>query len=1396
MRALSTLLGAVLGKRGATSLVLVVSLLLGVSAVAGAAVLRDRAGAENGAAAAALAASCGTDEFEGTTYDDARWDVLRPANGGPTVAGGKLSLELRNGDLINGTATAENVLLQDAPTGGWRATTEFNIGQINAQGEQAGIVLWKSEGPPNENMAFGKIMFIQTQDANTRVMESIWTDGGGLAVPINDSRTPVPSLPADADVQLRLTSDGTFLTPEFSIDDGATWTQAGKTVRYDGALRVGLVAVQGASGNGGLVPFERFALDCGPAVSVAASTASGTAPLAVDLTGTVGAGGENLAWDFGDGETATGGTTQTHTFDEPGVYRVTLAATANGVVTRGSTVVTVAPADPPCPAFDDEFGGNELDARWTLQRPRLTGVRVDGGMVKLRGYGGDMHGTNASARNLLLRNAPAEGPWTATTKIDVSAAAQNDQAGFVLWRGEGTGANNFAKIVFNHRGAGGYWVERQNNVNSVTQPGGGNPGQQATVPAAVWLRVSSDGAANPNLTAEYSTDGTTWTVVKPAGGADTIQIGGSGPLRLGLGRWGDGWSREIGFDFLRVESELCDEEPPPPCPAPAAPEAGFTRIWDGQTQDGWTQTTSGSFDIVNDGAEGCRLLSQGGLGLLWYNEQQYDEFALRLQWKTQDDTDNSGVFVRFPDPGTNPNPPISQGHEVQIREGVAGDGENQKTGSIYNFDREDARNARPAGEWNDYEIRYEDDTYTITLNGTVVNTWENNSNQAQNPGYIGLQNHGVNDAVSFRNIRIQSLTDVEPTDNLFTTIGITRSETRDNSQIFGNPTPYSLPAEEMPPSRTVGPADDDALDEIPLRMPDTSGTQPNLAAFRGQTLELRTEDQKQFSKIHFFGTTTDGGPAGGDFVLRFSDGTTQSIQVRFRDWCDPEDTAAHHVAIGPMTKRYRPNGGEDGAACAIYHVPADVTAGKTLQSVTLPPNTTPAGTNTQAYLMALTLEEASGAFETPDLSGQLQFPDDQTAPASTIALDPAQPGGQDGWHTTAPEVTITGVDEAGGSGVETIQYRINGGTAVDYEGPFEIEDEGVLNLEYRSIDGAGNAEGFKSVQVKVDATAPTATVRLAPSAPTAPGGWFDRAVEVTVTTRDGSGSGVAATEYRLGDGAWLPYTAAVTVAQDGVHDLQVRARDVAGNAATAQSQPLRVDANAPTTAAAITTAAAAAGGVYRGPVSIGLTAVDGAGSGVAATEYRLDGGAWTRYTARIGVSALGGHLVEFRSRDNAGNVENAKDLVFTIAAPQGAKEPAGRRRPGARPRSVRGHRGRQPAPQPRDARAPRRAGARGLRRRQSRHAAADRDAQGRAPARARQPHGARHQVGPLLRRVAVLRLDQAGQQGGQEAAPGARLVHGDPAAADVRHRRSRERHAAGHAAREDGAPLIGPGQNA
>ncbi len=46
---------------------------------------------------------------------------------------------------------------------------------------------------------------------------------------------------------------------------------------------------------------------------------------------------------------------------------------------------------------------------------------------------------------------------------------------------------------------------------------------------------------------------------------------------------------------------------------------------------------------------------------------------------------------------------------------------------------------------------------------------------------------------------------------------------------------------------------------------------------------------------------------------------------------------------------------------------------------------------------------------------------------------------------------------------------------------------------------------------------------LSPAAPDG-GGWYTTAPSFSLAADDGEGSGVA-TEYRIGDGAWTPYTA-------------------------------------------------------------------------------------------------------------------------------------------------------------------------------------------------------------------------------------------------------------------------------
>ena len=491
----------------------------------------------------------------------------------------------------------------------------------------------------------------------------------------------------------------------------------------------------------------------------------------------------------------------------------------------------------------------------------------------------------------------------------------------------------------------------------------------------------------------------------------------------------------------------------------------------------------------------------------------------------------------------------------------------------------------------------------------------------------------------------------DPGDNIFDTIGITRLDTRAASQIRGG---YSYKGEEMPLSKIVVVPPDDDTDNVPLRMPDTTGNVPNLAKFLGQRVDLFEADQKAYTRVHFFGTTTDGGPAGGSFVLTYDDGSTQAIDVRFIDWCQTQNTPARHTAIGPLSGRWT-SSGQDTAPCSIFHVPAEIDESKTVVAVTLPPATAGGGANTQSYLMSLTLEQPDGAFEMIDLSGSLQFPDDDIAPVTTHVLEPGAPDGADGWYRSPVRVTFDSTDE-GGSGVEQILYRINGGAPQSYGGPFELQDTGELTLEYRAIDGAGNAEGYRSVALKADPVAPHTTARLGPPLPQGTEGWYDGPVTVTLNASDDTGSGLTGTSWRIDGGPWQPYTAPVVVEEAGLRLFEYRSDDAAGNTETPGAALIKVDRTAPTTTALVDGAAPRPS--HAGPARVSFVRTDGDGSGATATEYRIGDGAWTPYAGAFDLTALGTHRVDFRSRDLVGNVENYRTLWLELTAPSsGSGEP-------------------------------------------------------------------------------------------------------------------------------------------
>ncbi|MCA0757826.1 hypothetical protein KP806_22450 [Paenibacillus sp. N4] len=93
---------------------------------------------------------------------------------------------------------------------------------------------------------------------------------------------------------------------------------------------------------------------------------------------------------------------------------------------------------------------------------------------------------------------------------------------------------------------------------------------------------------------------------------------------------------------------------------------------------------------------------------------------------------------------------------------------------------------------------------------------------------------------------------------------------------------------------------------------------------------------------------------------------------------------------------------------------------------------------------------------------------------------------------------------------------------------------------------------------------------------------------------------------------------------------------------------VRLDETAPVTTAVVTPAEPdGANGWYRQDVTVSLDAHDDL-SGVAQTEYSLDGVTWQAYTAPVVLSQDGQHTISYRSTDNEGNAEEAKTASIQI----------------------------------------------------------------------------------------------------------------------------------------------------
>jgi len=212
--------------------------------------------------------------------------------------------------------------------------------------------------------------------------------------------------------------------------------------------------------------------------------------------------------------------------------------------------------------------------------------------------------------------------------------------------------------------------------------------------------------------------------------------------------------------------------------ATAAPAAGQAtrQLFNGRDLDGWAHVGKGRV-YVDDGL----LKTEGGMGLLWYTREKFGDCTVRVVYRTTTTDDNSGIFIRIPEPPKDPWQAVHSGYEIQILENFPAHYKRSQhqlehgmawhtTGAIYSISPAQAAPQYPAGEWNTMEIELRGPRTVITLNGVLVNDFTEGSpvpprqhdyepirGPRPDHGYIGIQNHHEPQTVHYREISVRPL---------------------------------------------------------------------------------------------------------------------------------------------------------------------------------------------------------------------------------------------------------------------------------------------------------------------------------------------------------------------------------------------------------------------------------------------------------------------------------------------------------------------------------------------------------------------------------------------------------------------------------------------------------------
>jgi hypothetical protein len=194
---------------------------------------------------------------------------------------------------------------------------------------------------------------------------------------------------------------------------------------------------------------------------------------------------------------------------------------------------------------------------------------------------------------------------------------------------------------------------------------------------------------------------------------------------------------------------------------------GWRPLFNGKDLTGWKHAGPG-YMTVEDGM----IRGHGGMGLLYWEGEKFGNCKIRVVFRMEKTNSNSGVFVRIPIIPYEEWMPVYYAHEIQIDNmpELSGENDYHYTGMIYSLTKPLAKTGKPGPEWNTMEITLDGPRTIVYLNGVKVTDYtdgdpvpprEFDFEPYRGPrpdyGYMGLQNHGDDDVVYFKEVAVKPL---------------------------------------------------------------------------------------------------------------------------------------------------------------------------------------------------------------------------------------------------------------------------------------------------------------------------------------------------------------------------------------------------------------------------------------------------------------------------------------------------------------------------------------------------------------------------------------------------------------------------------------------------------------